>query len=122
MKSGTNIARESLLGSIRHSVRRKLMVVVRATTTLALLLMGTAVMVYDLRSYHDTWVGDLFAQADLIGRESAPALAFGNDKAARENLSLLKEQPKVSSAPASKTRTRFPWRRRWPPTTPWAAL
>ena len=98
MKSGTNMARESLLGSIRHSVRRKLMVVVLATTTLALLLMGTAVMVYDLRSYHDTWVGDLIAQADLIGRESAPALAFGNDKAARENLSLLKEQPKVSSA------------------------
>ena len=90
--------RSGWLGSIRHSVRRKLMLVVLATTFLALLLMGAAMVVYDLRNYRDAWVGDLFTQADLIGRASAPALAFDDEKVARENLSLLKDLPKVSAA------------------------
>ncbi len=86
------------LGGIRHSVRKKLMLVVLATTFLALLLMGVAMMIYDLRAYHDAWVGDLFTQADLIGHASAPALAFDDEKVANENLSLLKDLPKVSAA------------------------
>ena len=86
------------LSGIRHSVRKKLMLVVLATTFLALLLMGIAMMIYDLRAYHDARVGDLFTQADLIGHASAPALAFDDEKVARENLSLLKDLPKVSAA------------------------
>lgn len=90
--------RDGAFMGVRHSVRKKLMLVVLATTFLALLLMGTVMMVYDLRTYHETWVGDMFAQADLIGRASAPALAFDDEKVARENLSLLQERPKVSAA------------------------
>jgi len=87
-----------VMESVRYSVRRKLMLVVLATTFLALLLMGTAMVVYDLRSYHEAWVSDMVAQADLIGRASAPALAFDDERVAQENLSLLRERPKVSAA------------------------
>lgn len=83
---------------IRSSVRRKVMLVVLATTFVALLLTGAAMMIYDLRTYHEAWVNDVVAQADLIGRASAPALAFDDERVARENLSLLKGRPKVSAA------------------------
>jgi len=83
---------------IRSSVRRKVMLVVLATTFVALLLTGAAMMIYDLRTYHQSWVDDVVAQADLIGRASAPALAFDDERVARENLSLLKGRPKVSAA------------------------
>ncbi len=83
---------------IRSSVRRKVMLVVLATTFVALLLTGAAMMIYDLRTYHQSWVDDVVAQADLIGRASAPALAFDDERVARENLSLLRGRPKVAAA------------------------
>ncbi len=83
---------------IRNSVRRKVMLVVLATTFVALLLTGAAMMIYDLRTYHQSWVNDMVSQADLIGRASAPALAFDDERVARENLSLLKGRPKISAA------------------------
>jgi signal transduction histidine kinase/ActR/RegA family two-component response regulator len=40
----------------------------------------------------------MVSQADLIGRASAPALAFDDEKVARENLSLLKGRPRIAAA------------------------
>ena len=89
---------EGLLRVVTHSVRKKLMVVVLATTAVALLLMGIAMMVFDLRTYHETWVNDLFAQASLIGSASAPALEFDDERAAKENLDLLRIRPRIAEA------------------------
>ena len=88
----------SLLRGIRNSVRNKLMLVVMATTFVALLLTGAAMMIYDLRTYHESWINDMVSQADLVGRASAPALAFDDEKVARENLSLLKGRPRIAAA------------------------
>lgn len=72
--------------------------VVLASTAMALLLMGISMMVYDLRTYHATWVNDLFSQASLIGMASAPALEFDDERVARENLNLLKIKPRILAA------------------------
>ena len=88
----------SILRAVKHSVRKKLMAVVLATTAVALLLMGTSMMMHDLRTYHETWLNDLFVQANLIGYATAPALQFDDKKVARENLNLLSLRPRISAA------------------------
>jgi signal transduction histidine kinase len=87
-----------VLSAVRYSIRRKLMFVVLTTTAVALVLMGTSMMLHDLRTYHETWINDLFVQANLIGSASAPALQFDDVKVARENLELLKLRPRISAA------------------------
>ena len=81
-----------------RSVRHKLLLVVLATTFTALLVTGTAMVIYELHNYEQSWVSDLTAQAEILGRASAAALAFEDPKAARENLSLLKAKPRISAA------------------------
>ena len=80
---------------IRNSIARRMLSVVLATTFAALLLSGAGLLFYDARAYQDEWVGDLAAQADILARASAPALAFNDEKAARENLSLLRLRPGI---------------------------
>jgi signal transduction histidine kinase len=81
-----------------RSVRQKLLLVVVTTTMAALVITGVAMVVYDLRTYQEAWVNDLLTQADILGRASAPALAFDDHKTARENLSLLKARPQITAA------------------------
>ncbi|MBA2690717.1 MAG: HAMP domain-containing protein, partial [Burkholderiales bacterium] len=81
--------------AINRSVRRKLMLVVLATTFTALLVTAIALVVYNLRNYRQSSVEDLVAQADIIARASAPALTFDDPEAARANLALLKVKPKI---------------------------
>jgi signal transduction histidine kinase len=88
----------AVMDAIRRSVRRKITFLVLIVTFTALLVMASATVVLDLRNYHDTLVADLLAQADLLGRTSAPALAFDDAKAANENLALLKAAPKIVNA------------------------
>lgn len=81
-----------------RSVRHKLLAGVLLTSLAALLVAGSAMLVYDLRSYHTARVNDLTTQAEIIGRASAAALQFEDRKFAGENLSLLKVRPKVEAA------------------------
>lgn len=87
-----------MLHTITKSIRYKLVLVVMATTFAALLVTGVALVIYDLRTYQQTEVNDLATQAEILGRASAPALAFDDPKAANENLLLLKAKPKISAA------------------------
>src|SRR5438045_4388443 len=80
------------------SIRKKLFIGVMLIIVAALLITGTAMVVYDVRSYHQSWVNDLTTQAELLGRASAPALQFDDPKFARENLALLKVRPKIKQA------------------------
>ena len=80
------------------SLRHKLLLIVLATSVAALTVTGAAMVIYELRTYQQTWVSDLMTQADILGRASAPALAFDDPRAARENLSLLKARPQISAA------------------------
>ncbi len=83
---------------IRSSVSRKLMLVVLATTFLALLAYATVMLVYDVRTYHDSWVKDLATQANIIAEVSTPALEFNDPVTAQENLELLRTRPAILRA------------------------
>jgi signal transduction histidine kinase len=81
-----------------RSVRYKLLLVVVATTLAALVVTGAAMVFYDVRAYQRSWVDDLMTQADILGRVSAPALAFHDPTVAAENLSVHAARPQISAA------------------------
>lgn len=86
-----------LFGAAR-TVRRKLLLLVGATTLAALAISSIAMIGYDIRNYQHAWVADLQTQADILGQASAPALAFDDPKAAGESLALLKARPSILAA------------------------
>lgn len=88
----------SIVRYVQRSVSRKLMLVVLATTFLALSAYGSVMLIYDLRTYHDTWVKDLTTQANIIAEVSAPALEFNDPQTARENLNLLSTRRSILQA------------------------
>ena len=73
---------------LRGSLQRKLLAVVLSTTLVAVLFALGAMIGYDLRAYHRGWVDDLNAQAELLGRTTAPALEFDDARVARDPLQL----------------------------------
>ncbi|HEX4599723.1 MAG TPA: ATP-binding protein [Burkholderiaceae bacterium] len=81
-----------------RSLRAKLLVVILATTLVALAVALGAMIVYDLRLYRGKAVGELETQAELLGRTSAPALQFDDPKAAQENVQLLRLRPEIQAA------------------------
>jgi two-component system, sensor histidine kinase len=87
-----------MIGAIKNSISRKLMLVVLVTTFAALLVSAGAMLWYDVRSYQRSWIDDLVTQADLMARTTAPALAFNDPKTAQENLALLRTRPQILSA------------------------
>ena len=82
----------------RSSVQRKLLGVMLLTTLVALVAALCAMAAYDLRAYHQGWVSDMEAQAELLGRMAAPALAFEDSRFAQESLALLRSRPKIRAA------------------------
>jgi two-component system, sensor histidine kinase len=84
--------------SIARSISRKVMLVVLATTFMALLISGIAMLLYDVHAYRNDALRDLVIQADIIGRSSAPALQFNDPATARGNLQLLRVRPNITEA------------------------
>ncbi|HEY1148694.1 MAG TPA: ATP-binding protein [Pseudoduganella sp.] len=83
--------------SPRGSLRRKLLGVVMLVTLVALMVSICTIIAYDLRAYHQSLIGDMSTQAELLGHMSSPALAFDDQRLAKENLSLLRLRPKVDA-------------------------
>ncbi len=84
--------------SVARSIRHKLMVIVLATTFTAMLVSCIAMAVYDLGNFRENLVRDLVTQADVVGRASAPALAFDDKKIAQQDLALLRVRPLIEAA------------------------
>ena len=82
----------------KGSLRRKVMTLVLVTTILALGLAGAALVIYDLRSYERQWTSDLATQAEVLARASAPALSFGDARAAEKDLSVMQARPRIIAA------------------------
>ncbi|MGJ9417181.1 ATP-binding protein [Massilia sp. CMS3.1] len=83
----------------RHSsIRKKLVLVVMATTLAALLVSVGLIITYDLRTYQRSLVNDLSTQAELVGHMTSAALAFDDPRLAGENLALLRTRPIVGAA------------------------
>jgi hypothetical protein len=70
----------------RSSIRKKLVVVVMATTLAALLVSVGLIIAYDLRNYQRSLVNDLSTQAELVGHMTSAALAFDDARLARETM------------------------------------
>ncbi|HZZ93885.1 MAG TPA: ATP-binding protein [Usitatibacter sp.] len=84
--------------SIRSSIRRKVILVVMATTVSALLLSAIGLSVYDLRAYERQSTNDLTLQAEILARASAPALQFDDRDTAANDLKLVRVRPNVLQA------------------------
>jgi hypothetical protein len=80
------------------SLRNKLIGVMLLTTLLAVVVALGAMIAYDLRAYHRGWIDNVSTQAEMLGRSSAPALAFDDARVARDNLAVMRFQPKVRAA------------------------
>lgn len=87
-----------MLSFIKRSISNKLMLVVMATTFVALLAYGMVMLAYDLRVYHDSLIKDLATQANIIAEISAPAVEFNDPVTAKENLELLRTRPMITRA------------------------
>ena len=82
----------------RSSIHRKLSYVVLAATFFALVITGTAMAFYDLRTFRETLIADLTAQADILGLAAAPALEFSDAESAQDYLALLEAKPNIVGA------------------------
>ena len=87
-----------MIHKIKYSISNKLMVVIMATTVIALLAYGVIMLVYDIRAYHDALIRDMATQANIIAEVSAPALEFDDPATAKANLDLLRTRPMIVSA------------------------
>ncbi|MES2089916.1 MAG: CHASE sensor domain-containing protein, partial [Pseudomonadota bacterium] len=81
-----------------NSLQRRLLGVMLITSLAGLVAALGAMIGYDMFAYHKSWVGDMTAQASLLAKTTAPAVAFDDAKMAHENLGFLRSQPKVRAA------------------------
>jgi len=79
-------------------IQKKLRRITMLTTSVALLLTGVALVVYELVVYRSVMTRELMSLADVIGANSAAALTFNDPKAAEETLSALQKDSRITLA------------------------
>lgn len=107
-----------------RSIRRKLFLIVLATTFTALLVAVTGLSIYEMARYREDWRNQLEAQARLLARATAPALAFDDVESAEAYLALAEARPEIAAAAIYNARgKRFAeYRRAGEPGGPFPAL
>jgi signal transduction histidine kinase/FixJ family two-component response regulator len=80
------------------SIRRKLILITMLTSSIALLLSSASFLIYDLISFRHLLTQDLTTQAEIIGYNSAAAMAFKDEPAATATLSALKVKGDIVAA------------------------
>jgi signal transduction histidine kinase/ActR/RegA family two-component response regulator len=79
-------------------VKRKLMVVILLTSSVALLLMGSALVIYERIAFRHALAVNMNVLAQIIGSNSTAALAFDDPKNAREILGALLAENQIKAA------------------------
>ena len=79
-------------------ITRKLMLVILMTTTLALAVMTSAVVAYELITFRNALTTNTGVLAQVIGSISTSSLAFENQEDAAEVLTVLSAEPQISAA------------------------
>jgi diguanylate cyclase (GGDEF)-like protein len=79
------------------SIRNKLIVLVALSTTLALILAAVSLGAYEVVTYRRTLEQKLITVADIVGRNSTAALAFGDRTVARDILGALEAEPAIEA-------------------------
>ena len=87
-----------IVDAINRSLRTKVSMLTLATTASALILSAVGLVIYDLRAFERQWSNDMISAAEVMGRASAPALSFGDPKAAEKDLSVLRVRTRVLGA------------------------
>jgi signal transduction histidine kinase/ActR/RegA family two-component response regulator len=80
------------------SIKRKLILMTMLTSSIALLLSSASFLIYDLISFRNLLTHDLSTQAQIIGYNSAAAMAFKDEPAATATLSALTAKGDIVSA------------------------
>lgn len=80
------------------SIKRKMTLITMLTSTAALLLFSASFLAYDLIAFRHFLSEDLTTQAQIIGYNSAAAMAFKDQAAATETLAALKAKEDVTAA------------------------
>src|SRR6202140_5632687 len=80
------------------SIKRKLMLITMLTSGLAVVLSSAGFLIYDLISFRHSLSQDLMTQAEIIGYNSAAAMAFKDESAATVTLSALQAKEDIVSA------------------------
>lgn len=79
-------------------LRKKLTCITMLATGVALLVVGAAVITYELVMYRPVMTRELMGLADVIGANSSAALLFRDPKAGAETLEALRADPRIVSA------------------------
>ncbi len=87
-----------MMSKVRRSISTKFMLAVLATTFVALLASGAAVLVLDIKTFRASAINDLTTQAGILAKVSMPALEFGDRAVARDNLAQLHTRPRIAAA------------------------
>ena len=86
-----------MIFSLRDTpIKRKLMLVILLTSAFALLLMGSALITYELLTFRRSLVANMTVLAQIIGSNSTGALAFQDPKSAHEILGALAAEHQIS--------------------------
>lgn len=80
------------------SIKRKLLLITMLTSSVALVLLSASFLIYDLASFSHFLTNDLVTQADIIGYNSAAAMAFKDEGTAAATLSALKAKEDIVAA------------------------
>jgi hypothetical protein len=77
---------------------RKITALVLLSTLAALTVSAVALFVYSASDYRETRLADVRTQAEVVGRSTAPALAFNDPKDAERDLATLAARPDILRA------------------------
>ena len=80
------------------SVRRKLTLIIMATSMVALVLISIAFLAYEVIMFRHSMVRDIRTTAEIIGNQSTAALTYDDRTTAAEILGALSTQPRIVSA------------------------
>jgi signal transduction histidine kinase/CheY-like chemotaxis protein len=80
------------------SIKWKLMLITMLTSGVAVVLSSAGFLIYDLTSFRHSLSQDLMTQAEIIGYNSAAAMAFRDESAATVTLSALQAKEDIVSA------------------------
>jgi PAS domain S-box-containing protein len=80
------------------TIKRKLMVIIMITCSVALVLACAAILIFEVTSFRKTLLRNTAVMADVIGANSTTALLYNDRDAAKESLASLKAEPYVLAA------------------------
>ncbi len=86
------------IANARRSLSGKLMVIMIATTVIALTAAGAALLFTDLRDSRTAWVDNIATEAAILSLSVQPALAFNNLEHAQRNLNALQARTSIQAA------------------------